>query len=215
MKILIIGAGIGGVGLAHALSRVANVSVSLYERDELRSSRHQGLAIGLRQEGVDILLSRLKCSSIASLFSADGAKDLCLMNSNAPNPLLYLRGALSVQINGSVASALVDRADLRNTMIENLPQSCAISYGKSFQSYAESDAGVQVRFQDGTSAQGDVLIGADGARSRVRAQRCPALTPAPMLIWTTAGVLSADGANAALLQDNHLFHRSRTSTPTS
>ncbi len=139
MKVLIVGAGIGGVGLAHALSRVANVSVSLYERDAFRSARHQGLAIGLRQEGVDILLSRLKCNSIASLFSAEGSKDLCLMNSSSPTPLLYMRGALGVNVNSSVVSSLVDRADLRSTMIESLPLNCVISYGKSFKSYAESE----------------------------------------------------------------------------
>jgi 2-polyprenyl-6-methoxyphenol hydroxylase-like FAD-dependent oxidoreductase len=211
MKILVVGAGIGGVGLAHALSRVANVSVSLFERDAFQSARHQGLAIGLRQEAVDILLTRLQCRSIAPLFSAEGAKDLCLMNSSTPNPLLYLRGALSIRIDGSVVSSLVDRADLRNTMIEDLPRSCAISYGKSFHSYTETDSGVQVRFQDGSTAEGDVLIGADGGRSRVRAQRCPALTPAPMPIWTTAGVISADGVTAAQLEDNHLFQRSRSS----
>jgi FAD-dependent urate hydroxylase len=46
-----------------------------------------------------------------------------------------------------------------------------IEWGKRLERYEESEEGVVAYFDDGTQAHGDVLVGADGARSRVRKQR--------------------------------------------
>lgn len=49
--------------------------------------------------------------------------------------------------------------------------------GKELHSF-ERDGGVGVRFADGTAAEGDLLIGADGIRSTVRAGIFPGVSPA-------------------------------------
>ena len=51
----------------------------------------------------------------------------------------------------------------------------SVEWGKKFVSYEETATGVTAVFEDGTRATGELLVGADGARSRVRAQRCPEL----------------------------------------
>jgi 2-polyprenyl-6-methoxyphenol hydroxylase-like FAD-dependent oxidoreductase len=51
-------------------------------------------------------------------------------------------------------------------------------FGKSLQSFKADERGVSVRFEDGSEARGDLLIGADGLRSAVRAQLFPGLEPA-------------------------------------
>ena len=51
----------------------------------------------------------------------------------------------------------------------------SVEWGKKFVSYEETATGVTAVFEDGTRATGELLAGADGARSRVRAQRCPEL----------------------------------------
>jgi 2-polyprenyl-6-methoxyphenol hydroxylase-like FAD-dependent oxidoreductase len=45
------------------------------------------------------------------------------------------------------------------------PTTSDIEYGKRFQGYEEHEAGVTAFFEDGTSAAGSVLVGADGTRS--------------------------------------------------
>jgi 2-polyprenyl-6-methoxyphenol hydroxylase-like FAD-dependent oxidoreductase len=51
-------------------------------------------------------------------------------------------------------------------------------FGKTFAALAEEAGGIVACFEDGSEARGDVLIGADGLRSAVRAQLFPELEPA-------------------------------------
>ena len=67
----------------------------------------------------------------------------------------------------------VDRATLRGILLDGL--SDAISFGKRLSTYESTADSVTARFADGSTATGDVLVGADGLRSAVRAQRAPQL----------------------------------------
>lgn len=53
--------------------------------------------------------------------------------------------------------------------------------------YAETGAGIALRFADGRTAEGDVLVGADGFRSAVRAQMLPEIRPvySGYVVWRT------------------------------
>lgn len=49
-----------------------------------------------------------------------------------------------------------------------------LHFGKTFTHYVRNDDGtVTAHFQDGSTATGDVLVAADGTRSRVRSQYLP------------------------------------------
>lgn len=50
MHVLIIGAGLGGLGLAQSL-RKQGITFEVFERDETENSRSQGWAIGLHTYG--------------------------------------------------------------------------------------------------------------------------------------------------------------------
>lgn len=51
-------------------------------------------------------------------------------------------------------------------------------FGKTFAALAREAGGIVARFDDGSEARADLLIGADGLRSAVRAQLFPGLEPA-------------------------------------
>ncbi len=54
-----------------------------------------------------------------------------------------------------------ERYRLRNWLSTNLP----IQWGKRLQRVEHDDQGVTAYFEDGTSAKGDILVGADGVKS--------------------------------------------------
>ena len=60
MKVIIVGAGIGGLTLAAALAQLApRVEVDLYERDAAADARRKGYAIGLKKDAGLSVLERL------------------------------------------------------------------------------------------------------------------------------------------------------------
>ncbi|KAL1917193.1 uncharacterized protein VTP21DRAFT_4849 [Calcarisporiella thermophila] len=159
-KIAIVGGGLGGLYLAQCL-RDSGKEVTIYERDEGTGARHQGWFIG-------VSLPRLrKAPHLTPFFQAqsrimDGfvfkdanLKHICTL----PMPSKH------------AATALVSRFLLR----DELTKGVNVQWGKQFTRYDEDKDGVTLWFEDGTSARADFLVGADGLRSRVRAQRCPSL----------------------------------------
>jgi 2-polyprenyl-6-methoxyphenol hydroxylase-like FAD-dependent oxidoreductase len=63
-------------------------------------------------------------------------------------------------------SIFANRNKFREILLKNLD----IQYGKQLVSFQEDSGGVTVLFKNGSSARGDVLVGADGSNSTVRTQ---------------------------------------------
>ncbi|MET9239937.1 FAD-dependent monooxygenase [Nonomuraea sp. NPDC003709] len=164
-RVLVIGAGLGGLALAHALVR-AGIDVHVYEADDGSGDRFQGYRIGLAPLGWAELRAclpeRLYALAEATSGDLDGPgllfdERLTLLSSDLPGPPDETRA--------------VDRQVLRRILLGGLGD--RVTHGKRLTGVAETGETVTARFADGTQATGDVLVGADGGNSVVRRHVAP------------------------------------------
>ncbi len=164
MRVIVIGAGLGGLALAHCLLR-AGIDVDVYERDAAVEARFQGYRIGLLDRGVDDLRHCVPERLHPLLHAISG--DVTGMGRVVDDQLVEL-GAAPPRDEG----LLFDRHVLRQLLLAGLSE--RVHFGRHFQSYADRpDGTVRAAFADGTSAIADVLVGADGMGSTVRRQLLP------------------------------------------
>ena len=156
-KILIVGAGIGGLTAAIAL-RQAGLSVEVFER--ARELKEIGAGIGLSPNAVRVLkhlgLMQQVMNRGTVIEAAAGYTE---------------RGATLTRMPANLADVptiCLHRAELQQALLSSLPSDC-VHPGEEFVHFQQSSAGVTAHFASGSTAAGDVLIGADGLRSRVRA----------------------------------------------
>jgi 2-polyprenyl-6-methoxyphenol hydroxylase-like FAD-dependent oxidoreductase len=171
LKVRIIGAGTGGLCLAQGLKK-DHVEVEVYERDRSPSDRLQGYRLSISETGRRALKACLPKALLEKLIenSARPSETVRFLDHNL-NRLLVID--LSHSDRKDETSELpISRIALRHILIEGLDD--IIHYGKKFVTFenAPQDA-VTARFEDGSSTTGDVLIGADGAGSHLRAQLLP------------------------------------------
>ena len=74
-------------------------------------------------------------------------------------------------------------------------------YSRAFERVEEDAGGVTAYFADGSSAHGELLIGADGIRSSVRAQLAPHVKPAYAGYVAWRGLLEESALSAAAQRD--------------
>ena len=169
---LVIGGGLAGPATAMALAR-AGIAATIYEgRDEGAPVRGGGFNIA--SNGLDAL---------AAIGALDATAGLGLP---APRLAFYGRGgrALGTVTTGLPAPGAPDTTSFkRRELFAALQQEAArrgitTHYRKRLAALDQNTGSVTARFTDGSTATGDVLIGADGIHSAVRTAIDPA-APAP------------------------------------
>ena len=157
-KILIVGAGIGGLTAAIAL-RQAGFGVEVFERaPELKEI---GAGIGLSANAVRVL----KRLGLMQQVIDRGAVIEAAASYNSRGDTI---GRLPTNLT-DVPSVCLHRADLQQALSSALPPDC-VHLGDQFVNFENTGARVMAHFASGRAASGDALIGADGLRSRVRTQ---------------------------------------------
>ncbi|KAK3988691.1 hypothetical protein QBC44DRAFT_309158 [Cladorrhinum sp. PSN332] len=161
MHVLIVGGGLGGLSLAQNL-RKQGISFEIFERDNSPDARFQGWCIALYAI-IDALADAVPSDLPNFRDAVNHLQPLQLnpqINVYPPNSEIRL-GFESTPEQPFIRA---ERRRLRNWLSTNLP----IQWGKRVTRIENDDAGVTVHFDDGRTAKGDVLVGADGINSTVR-----------------------------------------------
>jgi 2-polyprenyl-6-methoxyphenol hydroxylase-like FAD-dependent oxidoreductase len=198
LHVMIIGAGTGGLCLAHGLKR-AGIRVTVYERDRTRKDGLQGYRVGISPAG-SYALSQCLPPELYDLFVATCARPPQYFNmlTEQMSELLSMeRFSGGDDVNSEKS---VSRMTLRQVLLTGLED--VVVFDKKFSHYEHySDGRVIVSFEDGTQAIGDVLVGADGAGSRLRKQRLPHARMEETGILSIAGKLPLTEKSRVLISD--------------
>ncbi|KAG0330270.1 hypothetical protein BG000_011765 [Podila horticola] len=150
-KVLIVGAGLGGLTLAILLHK-AKIPFELFER--AHAVKH-------------LVTNLFKQIGIYDEFQAMGK--LSLYNYVYKHDLTHdftLDFSARQKLAGS-EGYIIARPDMYDLLLRQVPQE-RIHMGKKFLSLLQNGDGVMARFSDNTTIHGDILVGADGAHSAVR-----------------------------------------------
>ncbi|WP_406266861.1 FAD-dependent monooxygenase [Actinacidiphila glaucinigra] len=161
MTIAIVGAGLGGLALARVL-HVNGMDCVVYERESARGARGQGGMLDIHS-GQRALREAGLIDRFHAIARGEG-QDMRLLE---PDGTLLLQE--DTPEDAPLERPEVDRADLRDLLLDSLPEG-TVRWGRAFESARDG----LLRFADGGTATCDLLVGADGAWSRVR----PLLTDA-------------------------------------
>ncbi|WP_338871598.1 NAD(P)/FAD-dependent oxidoreductase [Spirosoma sp. SC4-14] len=165
-KIAIVGGGPGGLTLARLL-QMKGARVNVYERDVDKYARVQGATLDLHYESG---LLALREAGLLDAFNANyrpGADKLRIVDK---------KGIVVLDEHVNEADELfrpeIDRGPLRKILLDSL-QPNTVVWNSQFITMSPNGDGWKLEFRNGTSAEADIVIAADGANSKIRTYITP------------------------------------------
>ena len=209
--VTIIGAGLGGLTLARVL-HVHGIPATIYEAEPSAAARTQGGQLDIHQHNGQLALAAAGLTEAFRSIIRDGAEATRIVDQHGTV-------LLDEPDDGTGGRPEVLRGDLRRILLHSLPAD-TIHWGRKLVGVtALGDGRHELTFTDGSTVRTDILVGADGAWSKVR----PLLSDAtPEYVGTTfieTYLYDADERHAEAARavgDGALYarHRERRSPPT-
>jgi 2-polyprenyl-6-methoxyphenol hydroxylase-like FAD-dependent oxidoreductase len=160
-RVLIAGGGIGGIATALALQQQGIDSVVFERAPQLRDG---GAGLHIWTNGM-LALARLQVADQVAAIAP--AQSECHFATSTGRPIGVWPVGEFVERYGQPTVA-IGRSDLHGILRDAV--TAPVVTGAEVTGYTEHADGVRLHFADGTFEEGDLLIGADGVRSAVRAQ---------------------------------------------
>lgn len=164
-KVIIIGGGIGGLTLARACLDVG-IAVELYEKRSLDAMLSGPGGIFIQRNALRVY-KLLRSGQIYQRFYDWGGKILKGGFFDRQGQPLYINAPQFIGEEDLGVCLL--RPELQQILLEALPEG-TVRTGVAFEKFEDTDNGIRVFFSDGRTVEGDILVGADGLYSKVRAR---------------------------------------------
>ncbi|KAG6829164.1 hypothetical protein H0H92_005508 [Tricholoma furcatifolium] len=168
MKIIVIGAGIGGLSVYHSLKKNLpdDLIIKVYESygSPTSTSSKLGGGLGLAPNGLRAIAS--VSPTAAECIQARGAPGFVFTFRNSSGKLVGNLWSGRKERYG-FSQLMVRRALVHEGLLQDVPDG-AITWNTAIKSVQEVDEGAQVTFADGLTEVADLVIGADGLWSVVR-----------------------------------------------
>lgn len=179
LKVIIVGAGIGGLALAQMLMLAPETQVTCYERMANIDDRLVGFRVMLSGSTLAVLKRRLSSDAWAHLalgigVQPEGGERVEFFKGDGEK--LFTWDSDPTRDQFPVSRWQLREALLHQTKAKHQPKPF-LRQGIAFERYELlPNGGVRAYFSDGTTDECDVLVGADGVNSMVRKQLVPRAT---------------------------------------
>ena len=165
-QVAIIGGGPGGLTLARLL-QLKNVNVKVYERDLNKNARVQGAPLDMHENSG---LAAIRKAELFEEFRTNfmpGADKTLLLDEKAKIFYSDHETNLEEDFDNEYFRPEIDRGMLRKILLESLhPQT--IVWDSHFISMEPQNEGWLLHFKNGLLVYADLVIGSDGANSKIR-----------------------------------------------
>src|SRR3954464_3283507 len=164
--IAVVGAGLSGLTCARILQQ-NGMTVTVYEADASPDARQQGGSLDIHADTGQVALRRAGLYEAFRVRTHLGGEAVRVLDKNA-----------RVHVDdegppGGRGRPEIDRKVLRQLLVDSLEPG-TIVWGNRVLGARPSGSGHELEFADGSTVRADLVVGADGAWSKIR----PLLTPA-------------------------------------
>ncbi|WP_431676174.1 FAD-dependent oxidoreductase [Kitasatospora sp. KL5] len=167
-RIAIVGAGPAGLTCARILQR-HHIPVTVYDGEASPDARNQGGTLDLHEDNGQIALR--EAGLLEEFFRLSRPEGQEMRQMDPQGTILFHH----VPEEGELFKPEIDRGDLRELLLNSLAPG-TIHWNRTLTAVDGPDQGPRrLHFADGTTVEADLVVGADGAWSRVRRAISPAL----------------------------------------